>query len=48
MVSLHILHVRVTLLYDSPRRQILEAKDKKGEEVESHFSRLFPIYYLYL
>lgn len=35
-------------LYDSPRRQILEAKDKKGEEVECHFSRLFPIHHLNL
>ena len=37
-----------TLLDDSPRRQILEPKDKKGEKVERHFGRLFPIYYLYL
>lgn len=37
-----------TLLYDSPRRQILEVKDEKGEEVQCHFSRLFPIHYLYL
>lgn len=37
-----------TLLYDSPGRQILELKDKKGKEVECHFSSLFQIYYLYL
>lgn len=37
-----------TLLYDLPTRQVLEPKDKKGEEVECHFSRLFPIYYFYL
>lgn len=37
-----------SLLYDSPGRQILELKDKKGEEVERHFSRLFRIHYLYL
>ena len=24
----------------------MEPKDKKGEEVECHFSRLFPIHYL--
>ena len=26
----------------------MEVKDKKGEEVQCHFSRLFPIHYLYL
>lgn len=26
----------------------MEPKDKKGEEVECHFSSLFPIHYLYL
>lgn len=37
-----------TPLYDLPRRQILQPEDKKGEDVEGHFGRLFPIHHLYL